>query len=379
MLIDTFTLERTQSLWENSVAYNLTESGLHPFTVRELLGRDEIEALLDLPLGYGHTEGEPALREAIAALHPGARPEQVLVTTGSSEANLVTLLSLLEAGDEIVFVTPNFMQIHGLARALGAHVRQVPLRLAQGRWQLDLDEIAAAIGPRTRLISLCNPNNPTGAVLSAAERKGLAALASRHGVTLHVDEIYRGAELAGDETETLFGAAPDIVVTGGMAKAMALAGLRLGWLVAPENLVTEAMRRQDYTTIGSNVLGQRLALHALQPARRAGIIARNRLLLRRNLDRLAGWIEARASIFAWVPPEAGAMAFLRCELPISSDEFSRELREAQSVFVVAGSWFGMENHLRLGIGVDPGHFAAALARIDLFLAQRFGIAAPAGR
>lgn len=377
MLIDTFTLERTQSLWENTVAYNLTESGLHPFTIRELLGEDEIDALLDLPLGYGHTEGEPELRAAIAALHPGASPEQVLVTTGSSEANLVTLMSLLEAGDEIVFVTPNFMQIHGLARALGATVRQVPLRLEQGRWRLDLDAVAAAIGPRTRLISLCNPNNPTGAVLSTEERLGLAEIASRHGVILHADEIYRGAELVDDETATLFGASPDVVVTGGMAKAMALAGLRLGWLVAPEKLVGEAMRRQDYTTIGSNVLGQRLALHALQPARRARIVARNRALLHRNLDRLASWIEARASIFAWVPPEAGAMAFLRYDLPISSDELSRELRETQSVFVVAGSWFGMENHLRLGIGVDPEHFAAALERIDRFLQQRFEIAAPA--
>lgn len=377
MLIDTFTLERTQSLWENTVAYNLTESGLHPFTIRELLGEDEIDALLDLPLGYGHTEGEPELRAAIAALHPGASPEQVLVTTGSSEANLVTLMSLLEAGDEIVFVTPNFMQIHGLARALGATVRQVPLRLEQGRWRLDLDAVAAAIGPRTRLISLCNPNNPTGAVLGTEERLGLAEIASRHGVILHADEIYRGAELVGDETATLFGASPDVVVTGGMAKAMALAGLRLGWLVAPKKLVGEAMRRQDYTTIGSNVLGQRLALHALQPVRRARIVARNRALLHRNLDRLASWIEARASIFAWVPPEAGAMAFLRYDLPIGSDELSRELRETQSVFVVAGSWFGMENHLRLGIGVDPEHFAAALERIDRFLQQRFEIAAPA--
>lgn len=376
MLIDTFTLERTQSLWENTVAYNLTESGLHPFTIRELLGEDEIAALLDLPLGYGHTEGEPELRAAIAALHPGASPEQVLVTTGSSEANLVTLLSLLDAGDEIVFVTPNFMQIHGLARALGANVRQVPLRLEQGRWRLDLDEVVAAIGPRTRLISLCNPNNPTGAVLSTEERLGLTEIANRHGITLHADEIYRGAELAGDETATLFGTSPDVVVTGGMAKAMALAGLRLGWLVAPEKLVHEAMRRQDYTTIGSNVLGQRLALHALQPVRRARIIARNRTLLHRNLDRLASWIEARASVFAWVPPAAGAMAFLRYDLPISSDDLSRELRETQSVFVVAGSWFGMENHLRLGIGVDPGHFAAALDHIDLFLQQRFGITPP---
>lgn len=110
MRIDLFELERSQSIWENTVEYNLTESGLHPFTMRELLDPHEIEALVDLPLGYGHTEGEPALREAIAARYPGAGADNVLVTTGSSEANMLAVMSLLDNGDEAIIITPNFMQ-----------------------------------------------------------------------------------------------------------------------------------------------------------------------------------------------------------------------------------------------------------------------------
>lgn len=376
MQIDTFQLERSQSLWENTVAFNLTESGLHPFTLRELLSGEEIAALLDLPLGYGHTEGEPGLRAAIAALHPGAGPDQVLVTTGSSEANLLTVLSLLGPGDEMVFVTPNFMQMPGIARALGAVAREVPLRLDGDRWHLDLDAVERAVTPRTRLISVCNPNNPTGAVLDEAERAGLAVVAARHGIVLHADEIYRGAERDGPETRTLFGAAPDVVVTGGLAKAMALAGLRIGWMVAPRSLIDEAMRRQDYTTIGSNVLGQRLAMLSLAPERRARIAERNRRLLQRNIGHLADWIAGRPGIFDWVPPQAGAMAFLRYRLPMASEALTHRLRETTGVFVVAGSWFGMEGHLRLGIGGEPGQFEQALARIDGFLRSEFGIVTP---
>lgn len=131
------------------------------------------------------------------------------------------------------------------------------------------------------------------------------------------------------------------------------------------------MQRQDYTTIGSNTLGQRIALFALQPEKRARIVARNRRLLARNLDQLSRWIETHAGIFSWVPPQAGAMAFLRYDLPVSSEELCRRLRETQSVFAVAGSWFGMEGHLRLGIGGEPEHLGEALLRMDRFLQEEF--------
>lgn len=373
MRIDLFELERNQSIWENTVKYNLTESGLHPFTLREILSGDEIEALLDLPLGYGHTEGEPALREAIATLHPGATAENVLVTTGSSEANMLTVMSTLEPDDEAIVITPTFMQAPGLAKALGAKAHLCPLRHDRDRWVIDFDELRGKLNHRTRLVSLCNPNNPTGSILGETERAALAALCAERDLHLHSDEIYRGTELAGNEVVTLHGSAPKTIVTGGTAKGMALAGLRIGWMVAPEPIIERAMRHQDYTTIGSNIPGQRVALHALQPEKRNRILSRNRDMLARNLDQIRQWIDARADIFSWVPPQAGAMAFLRYELPEASDTLCRKLREKKSVFVVAGAWFGMENHLRFGIGGEAEALREALALIDDFLAEEYGV------
>lgn len=158
---------------------------------------------------------------------------------------------------------------------------------------------------------------------------------------------------------------------------MALAGLRIGWMVAPEPVIEKAMRHQDYTTIGSNIPGQRVALHALQPERRAQILARNRDVLARNLGQMRQWIEDRANIFSWVPPQAGAMAFVRYVLPDSSEALCRKLREKKSVFVVAGAWFGMENHLRFGIGGEADALREALALIDDFLVQEYGVAVKA--
>src|SRR5262245_33977011 len=123
MDIETFLLERNQTLYENSVQFNLTESGVHPHTLKDLLSAGELEAFSELPLGYGYTEGRPQLREAIASWYPSARLENVAIVHGASEANVLSLLSLLSAGDEVLFILPNFMQIPGLARALGIGVR----------------------------------------------------------------------------------------------------------------------------------------------------------------------------------------------------------------------------------------------------------------
>ena len=146
MKLETFDLERIQSLWENTVKYNLTESGLHPYTITELFDADEINTLLNLRLGYGQTNGANELRAAVSTLYPPADLDNVLVTNGSSEANLIATLSLLESGDELLFMTPNYMQIWGLARALGVVTKPFHLR-ADLNWAPDLDELKASSLP----------------------------------------------------------------------------------------------------------------------------------------------------------------------------------------------------------------------------------------
>lgn len=365
MRIPTFVLERSQTLYENSVRINLTESGVHAATIEDILTPLEVTELVRLPLGYGYTDGRPTLRQAIADWHPGATPQNVLVANGASEANLLALTSLAHPGDEIIVIVPNFMQIDGLAKGLGVVVNQVALNPDKG-WQPDIAEIEAAITPKTKLITLCDPGNPTGVAMTAASRKALADLSNKHEVWLHVDEIYRGSEIDDGEAPTIWGMGPKVIVTGGLSKSFGCPGLRMGWLIAPAELVAEGHRRQDYTTIGTGPLSQVLAEKALTNPVRGRLLSRGRTILANGRARVASWLTTHNG-WDWVKPQASGMAFIRYDLDMGSEDFSHRLREEEGVFVCAGAWFGIENHIRLGFGVEPHHLEDGLSGIDRFI------------
>lgn len=366
MEIETFLLERNQTLYENEVTFNLTESGVHPYTMRELLEPDELDRLLDCPLGYGYTDGQPRLRQAIATWYPGARAENVAITHGASEANLIAALSLVSPGDELIFFVPNFMQLSGLARSLGIGVRHFALREEDG-WQPDPDGLADMITPRSRMIAVVNPNNPTGQVLTPQSIESILKIAENAGLFLLADEIYRGAEIDIEETSTLYRSEGRVIVTSSLSKAFALPGLRLGWLVASTNVVEEAMRRQDYTSIGTSIISQAIAEKVLQPEMRQRVLSRTRQILQRNAQVLEYWIEQHSQFFTWQRPRSGGIAFVRYRMNIGSTELSNMIRKEEGVFVVAGDWFGLDGYLRFGIGGETEQLQHALARISRFL------------
>ena len=367
MQFDTFLMERNQTLFENGVEINLTESGVHPCTIEEIMPADAAQALLRLPLGYGWTDGRPDLRSAIASWYPGASASNVLVTNGSSEATMIALMAMVDPGDKVLFAVPNFMQVDGLGRALGMNVQRLPLLPDQG-WQIDPDALMKA-ADGVKLIAVTNPGNPTGAVLSSRSREALLEVARKTGAWLLVDEIYRGGEIDAAETETFYGQYSRVIVTSSLSKSFACPGLRLGWIVGPEEVVEEAAKRQDYTTIGTGILSQIVGAAVMEPQNRERILARGRALLRENADIVERWV-AKQNRWSWQRPAAGGMAFLRYDFDMPSEMLSNELREQESVFVVAGSWFGIENHIRIGIGVKAEHLVEGLARLDRFLARR---------
>ncbi len=371
MKIETFDLERTQSLWENTVEYNLTETGIHPFTLDELLGKDQLAELNQLRLGYGQTNGSIELRETVSALYPDADRENILITNGSIEANFISIWSFLERGDEIVLMLPNYMQIWGLARSFGINVKEYHLSEKLG-WQPDLDQLRQLVTPATKMIIICNPNNPTGSILNAEARKEIIGLADSVGAWVYADEIYRGAELSGVETESFYGQYERVIVAGGLSKAYALPGLRIGWLAGPHEAIAEAWRRRDYTTIATAILSNRIATLALQPEKRLSILKRNRGLLKQNLAALTAWITKHGNLFTLRPPKAGGMAFLRYDLDINSTELVSRLRKEQSTFIVAGDCFGMDHFVRIGIGSEPDYLLEGLKRIDQTLAEITG-------
>lgn len=367
MRIPPFEMERWQSLWENRVRYNLSESGVAPFTLEELVrltGGDPAATVL----GYGHTEGSPELRERIAALYPGATAAHVIATVGSAEANFVACWRLIEPGDRVVIVTPTYGQTPGLAAGLGAEVVELPLREELG-WQPEPGAAAAAIRPGTRLVVVTNPNNPTGATLRPEAADEIVEAADRADAWILADEVYAGAELDGPVTPTFWGRTARVVATASLSKAYGLPGLRVGWLVAPAGWRDELWARKDYTTIAPSVLCDGLAAAALEPGSRARILARARSLLRERLAILSDWAAGHEGLLRFRPPDAGAIAFFTYGAALPSRELAERLRVERGTLVVPGAQFGREGYLRIGYGYSEEQLRGGLVELSGLLAS----------
>ncbi len=368
MHLEPFAMERLQSVWEHRVAWNVSESGVEPLRLEELADREEDRvALFSQELGYTQTNGTVDLRTAIAAMYPDASADHIQVTNGGSEANCIVLLHLIEPGDQVVVMTPNYMQALGLARGLGADVRTWPLVLDEqaGRWRIDVDALSSLVTERTKLIAICNPNNPTGARLTERELDAICAVASRAGAWVLSDEIYRGAEREAAETPSVWGRYERVLVTSGLSKAYGLPGLRIGWVAGPPAVVDALWGVHDYTTIAPGALSDRLARMALE--RRERLLARTRGIVRSNYAVVRRWLEQRPAALSHVAPEAGAIVFVRYQHAINSTALVERLRDEQSVLVVPGDHFEMDGYLRLGFGSHPALLNGALERIgELF-------------
>src|SRR5213083_616440 len=343
-----FDMERMQSQWEHKVKYDLSESGVEALTLAEIT-RDPKE-LMKTRLGYAEGVGREATRALIAGIHPGHEADDVMITTGTSEANFLALASLVGPGDEVVVVMPNYMQVHGIATALGARVREVWLR-EERAWTIDLDALAAAVNARTKVICVCQPNNPTGQILSQAEVQSVVRIADREGVWILSDEVYRGAERSGEESPSFSGRGERVVVTGGLSKVYGLPGLRIGWIVGPRERVAAALELKDYTTIAPPTVSEVLAEIALE--RRRNLLERARFLLNERWPALEDWAAAHSRELHWTAPAAGAICFFSYQFPIDSIPFVDRLIKEWSTMIVPGAHFRAERHLRIGFGMPP--------------------------
>jgi aspartate/methionine/tyrosine aminotransferase len=372
MSIERFEMERYQSRYWHLVDYDLSESGVLPMTIRELLGpAADAEAFISgLSLGYPLSEGSHETRANIAAWYPDAQPENVTVMNGGSEANFLTLWSLLSESDRLAFMIPNYLQGYGLGRHFGRNTDTFRLRLSDGRWALDLDELNASVGKKTRAVMVCNPNNPAGSVLTEDEMDAVIAAADRVGAWIVADEIYRGAELDTDAaTPTFYGRYDKVVVTSGLSKAFAMPGLRMGWAVAPPKMIRKIWNHHDYTTLAPSMVSDRLAALAMLPDVRESILARTRTIIRANYPVLDAWLCTHEDLFTWARPIAGAIQYVDYDLPIRSFELAERIREERSVLLVPGEHFGLKRGLRFGFGYDIEYTLKGLSLVDEVLAE----------
>jgi len=376
MKIDRFHMERTQCLYENEVKFNLSESGVSPLTISELVPDKDGRAKLDqLPLGYPYSTGRKSLRRNIARFYGCDDYECVTVMNGGSEANYASIWGIVGSSDRVAFMVPNYLQGWGVARAYGRQTdgyKLVMKRNAQGewRWSLDVDSLRKAVKKNTKLIVVTNPNNPTGYVLSEEEMQIIIDEARRVGAWILSDEIYRGAEVGGRPmTPTFFGRYDKVLVTAGLSKAFGLPGLRIGWVVSKPSMIRHLCSYHDYLTLTPSALSDYLADLVMQPGRRDEILKRTRGIIDHNLPVLEKWIAKNDDIFEYERPAAGAIAMLKYRLPISPVALFNRLREEKSVLITPGPHFGIGNYLRIGYGYDLGKTRRGLRQIDSVLQE----------
>jgi aspartate/methionine/tyrosine aminotransferase len=380
--IERFALERWMTTYELLVDYDLAESGIYPLTIEELLSFEapsEREAVLNdllaVRLGYAEARGSGELRSKLAATYASCSPEGILVTTGAIEANYLLFNVLLEPGDHVVAPYPAYQQLYSVPRALGCDVALWHIR-PETQFRYDVGELERLVTPRTRLIVINSPHNPTGAMLSADDARRVYQIAESVGAMILSDEAYRWLTMPGGEDlmPPMRDLGPRAISVGTVSKPFGLPGLRIGWIAATEEVVAECWAMRDYVSLSPGKLNDMLAVQAIQ--HRARIVERNHAIVASNLAATKAWVARHAEILSWIPPRAGLLALLHYKLAIPSLELANRLAEEYSVMLAPGSAFGFEGYLRLGIGQDPSLFAVGLERVSACLAdlQSAGVA-----
>ena len=368
MKIDEFLLERWMTRHETNVRYDIAESGIQPLSTQDLLNFEPPERraevlrdLLALPLGYSEARGTEALRAQLAATYTRGDADSILVTTGAIEANFLLFNVLLEKGDHVIAPYPAYQQLYSVPKAIGCDVSLWHVGPATG-YRYDVDALEALITPRTKVIVVNTPHNPTGAMLSPEDVARVYALAAGVGATVIGDEAYRwlavpnGAAFA----PPCFDMGESGLSVGTLSKPFGLPGLRIGWIAGPPDLIRRCWSFRDYVSLSPGKLNDALARLALK--HREQIITRNHRIIEANLAVATRWMEERAGFLSWTPPRGGLLALIKYDLPIDSLALADKLALEYSVMLAPGSAFGYEHHLRLGIGQDPGIFAAGLAQ-----------------
>ncbi len=351
---------------ETHVRYDIAESGIQPLSTDDLLAFEPpaeraatLAALLALPLGYGEARGTERLRSMIAATYTRGDADHILVTTGAIEANFLLFNQLLDAGDHLIAPYPAYQQLYTVPTAIGCDVSLWHVGPDTG-YRYDVAALERLVTPRTRVIVVNTPHNPTGAMLSPADAERVYAIAESVGATIIGDEAYRWLDVPdGDPfAPPMFDRGPCGVSVGTLSKPFGLPGLRIGWIAGPPDLVRDCWGLRDYISLSPGKLNDALACLGLR--HREAIVARNRRIIQANLATAARWIADRASIISWTPPRGGLLALLKYDLPVASLDLADRLATDWSVMLAPGSAFGYEHHLRLGVGQQPDLFAKGL-------------------
>lgn len=374
MNIERFELERWMSHWELLVTHDICESGILPLSLTELytlLPADAASALesqlRDVPAAYSEARGTIELRTLLAETYEGVTPEDVLVTTGAIEANFLALNALLSAGDHVVSVSPAYQQLHSVPRSLGAELDLWDLAQPEGGFAYDVDRLEALLRPDTKLIIINTPHNPTGAILNSEQLDRVIDLARERDAWILSDEAYRWLEFPGGEAlvEPTRNRYEKTVSVGTVSKPFGMPGLRIGWLAANADIAQHTWALRDYISLSPAKMSDAITCKLIE--HRDRIMPRNTAIMTENLATAREWFARNGDLAAWSEPKGALLAMMTYTADLDSTTLANRLAEEAGVMLAPGAAFGLEGHLRIGIGQRPAIFREGLEKTSEFL------------
>ncbi len=370
MDIKTFKVERWMNDYEDEAVYNLGETCIDSLTLGELLelaGEDPdayLKALKDKRLTYGCIFGSPQLLGGISSMYESIAPEQVIPTHGAIGANHQVIISMIRPSDNMVSVMPTYQQHYSIPESIGAEVRIHQLT-PENHFLPDPDILRSQVDENTRMITLNNPDNPTGSWIPKDTMEKIAEIADKVGAFILSDEVYRGISADGSYMHSIVDLYDKGISVGSMSKIFSLAGLRIGWIATKSEEVLKACHtRRDYDTISCGLLDDMLASLALTHKDR--IFDRNRRILLKNREILDRWVNETDGVH-YLKPVAGTTALVYYDKDIPSYDLAVRLIKEKGVLVTPGSAFEMEGSLRIGYAFDSEVLEEGLEKITELL------------
>lgn len=367
MKIDNFKIEEWMNKYEASAKYDLTTTCISPFSLNELMSlTDSGKSIFDVPLSYRDITGSLRLKSAIKSLYENIEEQNITITHGAIGANQLVFLSLLEAGDEVVSIVPTYQQHYSIPKSIGANVKLIFLK-EENLWLPDLEELEQTLTPKTKLLCLNNPNNPTGSVIPDEMLYKICQIAERYNIWVLSDEVYRGLNLYGNPySKSIADIYEKGISVGSMSKTYSLPGLRIGWVTGRLDLINEVNHQRQYNTISISVLDEFFASIALE---NKGLIAeRNFKILKNGENVLKSSLKnGRNAGLSCVLPNGGTTALLKYNREIPSKKLCHDLQVHTGVALLPGETLEMEGYVRIGFAAD--NLATAIYYFSDYLAS----------
>lgn len=373
MKIKPFAVEEWMNAWEVGAKYNIAETCVDSISMNELFeltGEDKTEFLNRLcarRLSYGDIEGLPEFRKGVCGLYKTLNIENIVPTHGASGANHHVFYSLISPGDRVVSIMPTYQQLYSIPESYGADVQILHLR-KENNYLPDLEKLRRLVTPKTKMICINNPNNPTGALMSEQLLREIVEIARSADAWILCDEVYRHLSQEDGWCPSIVDLYEKGISVSSMSKVFSLAGLRLGWIATHDmSVVKSCLSHRDYNLVSCGVFDEMLAAAALKHSDK--LLERSRKIVRENLQILDDWVSSEPHV-SYVKPKAGTTALVCYDLDISSYEFCEEMYKKTGAFVTPGDCFDVPHSMRIGYAYGKQDLIDGLKAISEYIAMK---------